>query len=199
MTPPKVLLFDLGGVIVRWAGLDALAKITGLGREQVAEKFSRSSVFSDYELGLCDDDTFTQALIIEFGLKVSPEHAKALWQEWVGETYAGTKEALNALRQDYTIACLSNTNALHWAWLPRHIVIEDYFDYGFASHLIKAAKPDARSYQICIEKMGVIPSNIWFFDDTLVNVEAATALDMRAFHVDRAHGVIPVLRELRLL
>ena len=199
MTLPKVLLFDLGGVIVRWTGLDALAKMTGITREEVVEKFGRSSVFSDYEIGLCDDETFIQALISEFGLKVSPERAKTLWQEWVGQTYAGTKEALSALRADYTVACLSNTNALHWAWLPRHIVIEDYFDYGFASHLIEAAKPGAISYKICVEKLGVSSSDIWFFDDTLVNVEAAATLDMRAFHVDRAVGAVPLLRELKLL
>ena len=58
MTPPKVLLFDLGGVIVRWTGLDALAKMTGITREDVVEKFGHSSVFSDYEIGLCDDETF---------------------------------------------------------------------------------------------------------------------------------------------
>lgn len=199
MMPPKVLLFDLGGVIVRWTGMEALSQMTGLKREKIAEKFSGSSVFSDYEIGLCDDETFIQALISEFGLKVSPERAKTLWQEWVGQTYAGTKEALSALRADYTVACLSNTNALHWAWLPRHIVIEDYFDYGFASHLIEAAKPDAISYQICVEKLGVSSSDIWFFDDTLVNVEAAATLGMRAFHVDRAVGAVPLLRELKLL
>ena len=199
MMPPKVLLFDLGGVIVRWTGMEALSQMTGLKREKIAEKFSGPSVFSDYELGLCNDDTFIQTLITDFDLKISPERIKTLWQEWVGETYPGTKEALIALKENHTIACLSNTNALHWAWLPRHLVIENYFDYGFASHLLAAAKPDDKSYQICIEKMGVTQSDIWFFDDTLANVDAAMTLGIRAFHVDRAVGVLPVLKDLKLL
>ena len=47
--------------------------------------------------------------------------------------------------------------------------------------------------------MGVRPSNIWFFDDTLINVEAAKTIGMEAFHVNRNLGVIPTLQALQLI
>jgi len=47
--------------------------------------------------------------------------------------------------------------------------------------------------------MGVNPSDIWFFDDTQANIDAATSLGMTAFHVNRQVGVIPLLKELNLL
>ena len=196
---PKVLLFDLGGVIVRWTGLDALSEMTGMSREKVLETFAASDIFTAYEIGRCDDDSFITELISVFDLRISPARARQLWQIWVEETYTGTKEALKALKEDYIIACLSNTNALHWEWLSTHIVIDEYFDHSYASHLINAAKPKAESYHIPVKDMGVSISDIWFFDDTQLNVDAAKALGMSAFHVDRAVGVIPKLKELGIL
>jgi len=199
MTKPKVLLFDLGGVIVRWVGLDELGKITGLNRDEVGARFAASTVFRDYEIGHCEDDIFAEALIAEFDLNIPLPNAKDLWNSWVQESYAGTKEMLTKLRENYTIACLSNTNSLHWAHLPTHINLDDYFDYSFASHIIHAAKPNLESYEIPTREMGVNPSDIWFFDDTMVNIEAAETAGMQAYHVDRAVGVIPTLKRLGLL
>jgi len=199
MQKPKVLLFDLGGVIVRWTGIQGLSELTGLSEEGVLGTFEGSPTFKAYEIGKCDDETFIKALISDFKLDMSPQEATRLWQVWVGETYAGTKEALAKLRANHTIACLSNTNALHWAWLDNHIATDDYFDHSYASHLIHAAKPNPDSYHIPIQKMDVNPSDIWFFDDTVVNVRAAEAVGMTAFHVDRAVGVIPTLKSLELL
>lgn len=199
MQHPKVLLFDLGGVIVRWVGLHALSDKTGLSLEEVKARFARSQIFRDYETGRRDDDTFTDELISQFNLAIPREAVKDLWNSWVQESYAGTKDMLITLRTKYTIACLSNTNALHWGHLPKHIKIDEFFDYSYASHLITAAKPDPVSYEIPIHDMGVSPSDIWFFDDTLINVEAAKSAGMEAFHVDREVGVIPTLKELGLL
>ncbi len=199
MQEPKVLLFDLGGVIVRWTGLEELSALTGLSRDEVLATFELSGIFKAYQIGQCDDATFITELISEFKLDKSPSEMTRLWQIWVGKTYPGVKEALTKLRQNHTIACLSNTNALHWAWLENHIATADYFDYSYASHPIKAAKPDFESYHIPIQDMAVSPSDIWFFDDTGANVEAAKSAGMQAFHVDRAHGVIPVLQALKLL
>lgn len=192
-------MFDLGGVIVRWVGINALAQLTGLTREAVTNRFSASDIFSAYEIGQCNDDIFAQELIAQFELTVSLSEAKAMWNSWVQESYSGTKEALIKLRQDYTLACLSNTNSLHWAHLPMHIKLDDYFDHSYASHLINAAKPNAESYLIPIQDMGVNPSDIWFFDDTLVNVDAAKSVGMTAYHVDRDVGVTPTLQSLDLL
>jgi len=199
MKQPKVLLFDLGGVIVRWTGLEDLSALTGLTHDEVLATFAASDTFRAYETGYCDDHTFINALISDFRLDKSPTEMTRLWQYWVGETYPGTKDALIDLRQTYTLACLSNTNALHWAWLGHHIATDDYFDHSYASHLIHAAKPDPQSFLIPIQDMGVSPDDIWFFDDTLANIDAAKALGMKAFYVDRTVGVIPRLKDINLL
>jgi len=199
MDEPKVLLFDLGGVIVRWVGLDELSRITGFSRDEVSIKFATSPILQAYEIGQCDDDVFADTLIAEFNLKTSRSEAKALWNSWVQESYTGTKDVLAKLRGRYTLACLSNTNSLHWEHLQTYIKTDELFDYNYASHLINAAKPNPESYQIPITDMGMKPSDIWFFDDTMVNVQAAKKAGMKAYHVDRDVGVIPTLKGLGLL
>lgn len=199
MQKPKALLFDLGGVIVRWVGIDELSRITGLSRDDVGIRIAMSSVFQAYEIGKCDDDIFADTFIAEFNLNISRLEAKGLWNSWVQESYVGTKDMLTKLRDKYVIACLSNTNALHWEHLSNHIKIEDFFDYSYASHLIHAAKPNPESYQIPISDIGIAPSDIWFFDDTMINVQAAKSAGMKAYHVDRNVGVIPTLKGLGLL
>jgi len=199
MSRPQILLFDLGGVIVRWTGIEALMDMKGLSRDQVIERFATVPTLVDYEVGKCDDDSFARAMLDVFELGLTITDFKQVWQDWVGDTYPGAKSALKTLRQDFTLACLSNTNALHWSCLEDRIDIPAYFDHAYASHLIKAAKPASESYQIPMEDMGVSPSNVWFFDDTLLNVEAARNLGIRSFHIDRSVGVIPTLKELGLL
>jgi len=47
--------------------------------------------------------------------------------------------------------------------------------------------------------MGAAPENVWFFDDSSVNIGAAQALGLTAYHVDRRVGVLPVLKKLKLI
>ena len=37
---PKILLFDLGGVIVPWVGMEALAKTNDISQREVSKRFA---------------------------------------------------------------------------------------------------------------------------------------------------------------
>ncbi len=195
---PKALLFDLGGVIVRWQGIERLMELTKSTRDDVLNKFASSKICQAYETGKCSDDLFAAEMIERFSLDMNIAQFKPLWQSWVQAAYPNTKPTLTRLREHYVTACLTNINALHWERLPHLIRLENYFDYSFASHLIGAAKPTPQSYAIAIEKLELEPCDIWFFDDTEINIEAAQNAGLRAFHVNRKLGVIPTLQQLGL-
>ena len=199
MTNPTTLLFDLGGVIVPWVGIEALMARTGLSREAVSTRMSESKIFSDYEIGACSDETFCAELVGLFDLDIPLGEAPLLWNSWVHPPFPGVIDALAKLRSTHRVACLSNTNALHWAHLQTLLDLEEAFHHPLASHLLKAAKPGLEIYQRALDLMGVSAKDVHFFDDTLVNVEAARALGMRATHVDRAVGVMPTLKQLDLV
>ena len=194
---PKLLLFDLGGVIVPWVGFEALSESTGLTREDIAAKFEQSDVFSAYECGRVEDDVFLKELKAVFDLE--NDDLASLWNSWVHPPFPGVIDALRHLKSEFTIACLSNTNALHWAHLNKMFNTDAVFHHAFASHHIQSAKPDAQSYNIVLETIGVKPHDVWFFEDTSVNVNAARALGMTVHQIERKQGVLQTLKTLGLI
>lgn len=194
---PKILLFDLGGVIVPWVGLIELSRMFDITQDEVNARFAGSEVFAAYERGQTTDAAFLAELTTLFDLP-DGDHA-ALWNSWVRPPYPNTLETLAELKTRFTTACLSNTNDIHWAHLNTMFNTDTTFHHAFASNHIGEAKPDAACYTKPLEMMGVEAKDVWFFDDTLANVEAARALGITTFHVDRAVGVLPTLRELSLI
>ncbi|MBC6411842.1 MAG: HAD family phosphatase [Hyphomonadaceae bacterium] len=194
-----ILLFDLGGVIVPWVGLEELQNLTGLDRDGVLAKLETLPEFEACQTGRCTDAAFLAAMTESFAPDMTPEDFADLWNSWVKPPYEGTKSILESLKDRYTLACLSNTNHLHWEYLKTRINLDELFDYTFASHHIHAAKPGPESFKIALERMEADAENVRFFDDTLENVTAAGRLGMTAFHVDRDVGVAPVLKQLDLI
>jgi putative hydrolase of the HAD superfamily len=194
-----VLLFDLGGVIVPWVGIESLMERQGVSRGTIVEMFAQSETFNAYEAGQCDDLTFSREMVELFDMDMPAEAFGALWNSWVHPPFPNTLKTLKTLRQNYTLACLSNTNALHWAHLNEIVQLDEIFDYCFASHIMGVAKPAPRSFQIPLEKMDVSTSNVVYFDDTTLNVEAAREQGIETYHVDRRKGVLPVLKALKLI
>lgn len=195
MKKPRVLLFDLGGVVVRWTGVGELSKLAGLSRDAVLEKFSTSKTFSDYEVGLCDDDMFTTEMLSIFDFDMSPNTFKRLWCEWVGAVYHDLELILPVLRDNYVTACLSNTNHMHWEHLKSYLDFDACFDHSFASHQINLAKPDLAAYRHVSDVLDTAPEDIHFFDDTQVNIEAAEECGIRATLIDPNEGVATALFE----
>ena len=199
VTPPKpkALLFDLGGVIVPWVGMEALADFNNITRAEVSDRFDASEVFRAFERGRASEADFIAELPRMFSLPGAD--ITTLWNSWVHAPYGGILNALATLKTQYITACLSNTNPLHWAHLNAIFSTDETFHYAFASHHIHEAKPDAASYLKPIETMTCDIADVWFFDDTAANIDGARAVGLTAFHVDRSVGVLPLLRDLGLL
>ena len=193
---PKILLFDLGGVIVPWVGTEALAAAGNIAREQVAARFDNSEILRAYERGLVGDAEFLKELQLVFTLPDTD--IAALWNSWVHSPYPGILDVLARLKTRFTLGCLSNTNSLHWTHLNEIFDTHRVFDFPFASHHLQEAKPDSACYIKALKIMKTEAKDVWFFDDTLANIEAARTIGLTAFHVDRRVGVVPLLKELGL-
>ena len=199
MIKPDVLLFDLGGVIVPWVGTQAMSELTGRDPAELMPSLAAQPIFAAHEIGQCDDRIFAEFMVGFLNIDHKPEEFIPLWNSWVLPPYSGTSDALDKLKSKHQLACLSNTNAPHWAHLKGLIDLDEHLDHAFASHLIGVSKPDPESFQIPLREMGVDPSKVWYFDDTEINVQAARNAGMTAYHVDRAVGVLPTLEALNLI
>jgi putative hydrolase of the HAD superfamily len=100
---------------------------------------------------------------------------------WPKGLYAGASSLLATLRKRYFVACLSNSNELHWR---RFNGFCEHFDLALSSHLLGEVKPDSQCFKRALKECNAIASEVAFFDDSLVNVTAARSLGIEAFHVN---------------
>lgn len=194
----RVLLFDLGGVVIDWIGLRELQRLTGLEPAEVRRRFLSCEAVRRYELGACGRSEFARAFVRRWELPLDPAAFVPLYASWVGRPYEGAFEALERLRPRFRLACLSNTNELHWERLVGEIGIARLMDHCFASHLLQVAKPEADCFRQVLDALQAQPSEVIFFDDSEANVAAAAALGIESHLVDPGVGVVPTLRALGL-
>jgi len=190
----RVLLFDLGGVLVESAGLATLERLLPhLGREEILTRWLGSSAVSGFESGVISQEAFARAFLSEWPLQMEPAQFLVEFSSWVRGFLPGARELLSGLRARHRIACLSNTNSAHWARLEG---IEEVFTVCIASHLTGYLKPDRRAYEGALRRLGVEAGQVCFFDDLPGNVAAARELGMQAFQVRGVAETASVLRGL---
>lgn len=183
MQRPAVLLFDLGGVLVENVGFERLNSLlpAPMPMEELKTRWLASTAVRSFEIGVCSPHAFADALVLEWQLSLSPGEFLEAFALWPKGLYPGAAELLAQLRHRYVVACLSNSNAIHW---QRFNGFREHFQISLSSHLLGKVKPDAACFAQALQKCGAEPSEVAFFDDSLTNITAARALGMLAFHVN---------------
>lgn len=173
--------------------------MTGLSITDVKNTFAKSEIGNAFECGLCSNQEFIAEFRGLFDLEGSDTELETLWNSWVQTPYHGIVEAISELQQNYQVACLSNTNDLHWEHLQTYLDLNQLFTPTYASHEINLAKPNKDCFEYVIENLGVDANDIIFLDDTQANVEAANQSGMKSYRVDPNVGAIPILKQLGLI
>lgn len=196
--PLPILLLDMGGVLVEVDAARRLDAWTG-GRLEAAEfwpMWLSSPAVKRFETGKTDGPAFAHEAVTEFGLALSPEDFLRDFEGWLTRPFPGALELLDRLASRYRLACLSNSSPVHWPILERMFDCEHRFEAVFPSHQLGVLKPDPEIFRIVLRQLAVPPQEIWFFDDNLVNVEAARAEGMQAWQVKGASKLTARLETL---
>ena len=192
MPHPTVMLFDLGGVLVATHGRARLhALLPHLTDAQIQARWLESAAVDRFERGRIAPTEFATEFIAEWRLQMDGAQFIESFAGWVGDFFEGAKEIVRALSNDHRVACLSNTNAVHWARLQE---ANDLFDHCFVSHVMGHMKPDLAAYRHVLGALQVKPGDVWFFDDLAPNVAAARSLGINAFQVEGPEGIAAALR-----
>jgi FMN phosphatase YigB (HAD superfamily) len=196
---PRLVVFDLGGVLVRiartWAEACAAAGLPVRGDAERAERIlARRPYVFDYERGRIGRSTFLEGIAASTGGLYTPEEVGAIHAAWLLEEYPGIPRVLDLLEaRGAGTAILSNTNEAHWAaMLPTGTPSARFpnlarIRHPFASHELGTRKPEPSAYAQVEARTGTPPGDILFFDDLPENVEAARARGWQARLVD-PHG-----------
>ena len=193
MQSALVVLFDLGGVLVENTGEQGLSSLLPyqLDRREIWARWLASDAVRRFERGQISPEVFAARFIEEWRLEVGPAAFIEAFVTWPKGLFDGAAALVRNLRAQHRVACLSNTNALHWARFPE---LPELFDSIFASHLTGFLKPDPEAFEHVLRQLEVRAEAVWFFDDLLPNVEAARKLGIRAVQVRTFAEVEPALR-----
>lgn len=181
---PRVVLFDLGGVLVEIAGARALGlHAGGLDDEAVWRRWLACPWVRRYERGDCTRDEFARGLVGEWGLDLAPEAFLAHFRRFVRCVHPGAESLVRELEGRVRRACLSNTNELHWRHCFEPWGLADWFDASFLSYRMGRVKPDREAFLHVLEALGAAPEEVLFLDDNAINVEGARAVGLEAHRV----------------
>jgi len=200
MPRDKVLLFDLGGVLVDVAPVDRMLASLGLPTErELLARMVAIPPWIQLEVGEIDGPAFGQAFVDAFALDLDPARVVEEFEAWNLGFFEGAVETLMALRQRHRTAVLSNTNEVHWKRLSGEMAIASHVEVAFASHLIGLRKPDSACYLHVASRLGVEPGDLVFFDDNMANIEAALSLGIDAHRVEGIEALREKLKDLGYL
>ena len=186
----RVLLFDLGGVLVEFRGPATLLGWLGgrLTPEQIWPLWLGSPVVRDFERGGVEPHVFADRLIADLALPLGRQQFLDDFARWPTGLYAGAAELIARIPPSYMRATLSNTNVVHWPRLTDELKLGALFDRHFPSHLTGKLKPDREVFVHVAETLGCEASSILFLDDQPLNVEAARAAGLRAVQASGVGG-----------
>ncbi len=191
-----VLLFDLGGVLIDFAGFDELSRLLPgtPDRAEVRARWIESESVQRFERGGITPHEFARGVIGELELDFTPDDFIAAVVGWARGPYPGARSLLSQLQPTHRLACLSNSNELHTPLHRRSM--DPLMDRYYFSDELGQVKPDREIFEHVIRDLNVPPQRIAFFDDTPVNVEAARSVGISAHEVD---GIAALKEELQRL
>lgn len=178
-----LLLFDLGGVLLENVGFEKLNALlpSPVPIEDLKTQWLASPAARSFEAGKCTPGDFARAIVSEWKLPMGPRDFLEAFTYWPRGLYPGAAGLLAALRERHVVACLSNSNEIHWR---RFGGFRGHFDIALASHLLGEVKPDAECFRKALRECGATAGEVAFFDDSVTNVAAARSLGIESFHVN---------------
>lgn len=193
MNAPEWLLFDLGGVLIESTVFENLNRLLAepLDAASIKQRWLDSASVRSFELGDISAEEFAERFIAEWRLDSTEKAFLAEFAGWPRAFFPGVKETLRELRKNHRLACLSNSNALHW---ERFGDFDADFDMALFSHQLGVIKPDPEAFELALSKCGVEPAAVYFYDDCAANVDAAQSLGINGFQVDGFESLQQLLR-----
>jgi FMN phosphatase YigB (HAD superfamily) len=189
-----VVLFDLGGVLYDFVGVEAMGSLTEIDDvDELWRRWLGCPWVRAFERGDCTEDDFAAGVVDEWRLSIDPEAFLTSFRTWLRGPLEGADALVGETRRTVPVGCLSNTNPLHWTDFEQRFGLLESFDERFLSFELGCVKPDREIFDRVVAALSRPPDRILFLDDNVLNVEGAEAAGLRA---RRAVGVEGARREL---
>lgn len=195
-----VVLFDLGGVLVDFGGVEPMKRLSGIDDDdELWRRWLTCEWVRRFERGHCTGEEFAAGVVEDWDLTVTPDAYLDSFRSWIGGPMEGADDLVAATSEVVRVGCLSNTNALHtedhWQRWP----LFRSFELPFLSHELGCVKPDREIFERVAAQIEVDPHRILFLDDNVLNVDGALASGWQARRAVGVGGARAALEDVGIL
>ena len=205
MKEKKVLLFDLGGVLIDvdyHKTITAFAQLGVAHPSELYNQFGQNQLFDQYEKGEVSSDYFIQQLKPLTNLGVSEAQVIEAWNAMIEDFPIEKLDFISQLSKYHKCFLLSNTNEIHLEKVIDNLKntpykrLEDLFEKCYYSHLIGKRKPDVDTFNWVINQMGVKAEETLFIDDSPQHVNGAIKAGLKAIYYTEAADLFNLEKRL---
>jgi epoxide hydrolase-like predicted phosphatase len=180
----RALITDFGGVLVRTRSDRSrreLERKLGMPPHTLEDYIFGSDLSQRAQNGELDEPEFWQVVALQLDLAAHGLTAEQFRQAFFAEDYLDEElvRLIRSVRPAIKTGLISNAWSTLRAVLHDPFEIDDAFDQLVISAEEKLMKPDARIYQLALERLAVRPEEAIFLDDMPANIEAAKALGLK--------------------
>ena len=189
-SPIKVILFDLGNVILPFNHYQIAEKLSQFSQRKEFQDSQRifsylfdfeKGAVNGYEVGKVSSIQFFKSLKKYLHLSLSFKKFIPIWNDIFTEDQ-GVSEIIRSLKGKKKLGLISNTNPLHFDYILSKFPVIRIFDKWILSHEVGFKKPDVHIFQKAMEWASVEPGKILLIDDMKKHVEVAVSLGMQGIH-----------------
>jgi 2-haloacid dehalogenase len=180
------IIFDLGRVLVKFNVRNLFRKI--ITTEEEIDYFLQNICTWEWHIqqDLVQDTSQVSAPLVQ----QFPKYQEAIeafygrFLEMIEGTYEkNVKLAMDLKQKGYPIYVLSNFPGDQYDKYEKHNSFLQIFDDKIISGHVGLAKPDAKIYQLAIDKFHLVPERSLFIDDKIENIEGAKQLGIQTIHL----------------
>jgi putative hydrolase of the HAD superfamily len=199
----KNIVFDMGGVIITLDAQRAVRRFEEIGLADIRrflDPYEQKGFFLQLENGQLDAEGFRRELSAHAGKDIPQERVTYAWMGFMADVPQYKLDYLAALRQQYRVFVLSNTNPVVMPWLESSDFSADgkplsaFCDKAYTSFQIGYTKPDRRIFEFMLTDAAITPSETLFVDDGERNIQAAAALGLHTCLVRNGEDWRPALK-----
>lgn len=197
------IIFDYGNVLLEWNPRYLYQRFFPNDPEGM-ERFFRDVDFLEWNAQQDKGRTFKEG-IAELS-KQFPQYSHLVqayhdhWSDSIVGAIAGTVDILRQLKKaGYKLYGLSNWSAETFPRAREKYDFFDLFDDMVISGDVGHLKPDARIFQIMLDKIGKPAQECLFIDDSLANIQQAQKMGFPVIHFQSPEQLKASLRGLQIL
>src|SRR5580700_1324678 len=111
-----LVLFDLGGVLIRPGGVAAMRTLAGIDSDEALwARWLGCPWVQRFEAGGCTPEEIAEGMVADWGLELAPADFLREFGRWPEPPFEGALDLVDAVQAHVPAGFLSNTNAFQWA------------------------------------------------------------------------------------